>query len=104
MGSVIVLKPQRRVKPKMAKQSSEPCRQRIIGKPLRRRRYARGDLALHSEFLPVNAGRYASVSLKKAAKERDILITDGITDLVHGAVVAFEQALGGSNPQFLQVD
>ena len=41
--------------------------------------------------------------LKKLAKERRILITDSLANLLDGAMVAFQQALGGGNAQFLQV-
>ena len=42
--------------------------------------------------------------LKELPEVGDILIADGVTDLLHGAVVALQQALGGSNSQLLQVD
>jgi hypothetical protein len=34
------------------------------------------------------------VPLKELPKERGILIADGATDLLHGAMVALEKALG----------
>lgn len=42
--------------------------------------------------------------LEELAEERDILITHRITDLLHGPVIALQQALGSSHPQLLQVD
>jgi hypothetical protein len=34
------------------------------------------------------------VSLEEVAKKSDILITDGVADLLHGAMVAFKQPFG----------
>ena len=42
--------------------------------------------------------------LEEVAEEGDILITDGVTDLLHGAMVALQQALGGGDAQLLQID
>src|SRR5437899_6750442 len=61
-------------------------------------------VVLQAEALPVCAGGDPCVSLEERAKKNDILITDGITDLLHSAIVAFQQVLGGSNSQLLQVD
>ena len=44
------------------------------------------------------------MSLKYLAKEHNILITDSVTDLLHSAMVAFEQAFSCGDTQFLQVD
>ena len=52
---------------------------------------------LQPEPLPVCAGGDSSVSLEEFAEKRDILITDGLTDLLHGAIVALQQALGGGD-------
>jgi len=52
---------------------------------------------LQPEPLPVCAGGDPSVSLEEVAEKRDILITDGLTDLLHGAMVALQQALGGGD-------
>jgi hypothetical protein len=35
------------------------------------------------------------VALEALAEIGDVLIADGVTDLLHGAMVALEQALGG---------
>ena len=43
------------------------------------------------------------MSLEQIAEERDILIADGSTDLLHTAIIALQQALGGRDPQLLQV-
>src|SRR5882724_11820457 len=59
---------------------------------------------LRSEPLAVGAGADSSVPLKELAKERGILIADCATDLLHGAMVALEKALGGGDSQLLQVD
>src|SRR5207344_2014236 len=58
---------------------------------------------LQPERLPVCARRDAGVSLEQLTEECRILITDSVTDLLHGTMIAFEQALSGSNPQLLQV-
>src|SRR4029079_10642960 len=34
----------------------------------------------------------------------NVMITDSVTDLLHSAMVALQQALGGGDPQLLQVD
>jgi hypothetical protein len=44
------------------------------------------------------------VALEKGAEKGDILIADCVTHLLHGAMVALQQAFGGGEPQFLQVD
>jgi hypothetical protein len=43
------------------------------------------------------------VSLEERAEEGDVPITDGVTDLLHGAMVALQQALGGGDSELLQV-
>ncbi len=53
---------------------------------------------LRPEPPPVGAGRDPCVSLEEIAEKGDILITDGVTDLLHGAMVALQQALGGGDP------
>src|SRR6266852_3663138 len=59
---------------------------------------------LHSEPPPVCAGGNACVSLEEAAEIGGILIADRVTDLLHGAMVALQQALGGGDAQLLQID
>src|SRR5882762_5527894 len=49
---------------------------------------------LRSEPLPIGAGADSGVALKELPKESSILIADGATDLLHGAMVALEKALG----------
>jgi len=43
------------------------------------------------------------VSLKQLAEEHDILIADGVADLLHAAMVAFKETLGGGNAELLQI-
>ena len=42
--------------------------------------------------------------LENFAEKCHVLIADGIADLLHGAVVALEQTLGGGDTQFLEID
>src|SRR6266850_768193 len=65
---------------------------------------ARVRARLRSEPLAVGAGADSGVPLKELPKERGILIADGVTDLLHGAMVALEKALGRGDSQLLQVD
>jgi hypothetical protein len=58
---------------------------------------------LQPEPLPVRCGGDPCVSLEEVAEERDILIPNGITDLLHAAMVALQQALCSRDPQLLQV-
>src|SRR6185312_776920 len=58
---------------------------------------------IDSKPLPVSAWRYAGVALKEGTEKDLVLITDGLTDLLHRAMIAFQHPLGGCNPQFLQV-
>ena len=44
------------------------------------------------------------MALKNLAEKDCVLITDGLTDLLYGAVVALQQVLGSGNAQFLQVN
>src|SRR5262249_43407875 len=59
--------------------------------------------ALEAESLPISARGDPCVSLEKGAEKRDILITDSVADLLHGAMVALQEALGSGDPQLLQV-
>lgn len=43
------------------------------------------------------------MSLEQIAEERDILITDSVADLLHGAMVALQKALGSGDAQLLQI-
>jgi hypothetical protein len=43
------------------------------------------------------------VPLEDAAEKSDVLIAHRFTDLLHVAMVAFEQTFGGGNAQLLQV-
>ena len=61
-------------------------------------------LARYTKAPPVRAGRKSSVPLKELAEERDILITDSVADLLHSAMIAFQEALGSSDAQFLYVE
>ena len=42
--------------------------------------------------------------LEELPEEGEISISDGITDLLHAAMVVFQHSLGGSHSKFLQVD
>jgi hypothetical protein len=44
------------------------------------------------------------VSLEQVAEKRCILISHGVTDFLHSAVVALEQALSRCDSQFLRVE
>ena len=44
------------------------------------------------------------MAMEELAEVGDILISDGVTDLLHGAMVALQQALGGGHAQLLQVN
>src|SRR5262249_20049446 len=59
--------------------------------------------ALEAESLPISARGDPCVSLEEDAEKRDILITDSVADLLHGAMVALQEALGSSDSQLLQV-
>src|SRR5207248_10929043 len=59
---------------------------------------------LHAELVAICAGRNAGVPLEERAEKSDILITYGVTDLLHAAMVALQQALGGGYAQLLQID
>ena len=56
--------------------------------------------ALHPEPSPVGARGRSGVALEELAEIGDILITDGVADFLHGAVVALQQALGGGDRSF----
>jgi hypothetical protein len=43
---------------------------------------------LYAEPLSISAGRNPGVPLKKRAEERNILVAYGVTDFLHGAMVA----------------
>jgi len=43
------------------------------------------------------------VALKELPEKGGVLITDGIADFLHGAMIAFEQAFGGGDAKFLEV-
>src|SRR6476620_7127869 len=58
-------------------------------------------IPLHSKPFPISTRRYAGVPLKQSAEEHDILIADRLADLLHCAVIIFQHALGGRNPQLL---
>src|SRR5215472_5406148 len=58
---------------------------------------------LRSEPMPVLARRDTRVSLEKAAEESHVLVADGVADLLHRAMVAFEHALGGGDAKLLQI-
>src|SRR5262249_29460206 len=55
------------------------------------------------ELLPIGAGGDSRVALEKPAEERDILVAHSVADLLHGAMVAFQQALGGGDAQLLYI-
>src|SRR5580692_7020208 len=59
---------------------------------------------LRPEPFPICARRNSRMPLKQRAEKCDILISHGVTDLLHGAVIALQHSLGRGNPQFLQVD
>src|ERR1700722_4290588 len=44
------------------------------------------------------------MALEELPEIGDILIANRAADLLHGAMVALQQALGGGDPQLLQVD
>ena len=44
------------------------------------------------------------MTLEEGAKEGDVPVADGVADLLHGAMIAFQQALGSRDPELLQVD
>lgn len=44
------------------------------------------------------------MSLEEVAEKSDVLITDGVADLLHGSMVAFEQTPGRRDPKLLQID
>ena len=58
----------------------------------------------YPKSLPIRTRRGPSVSLEELPEVCDILISDRVTDLLHRAMVTFEQAFGGGDSQFLQVD
>src|SRR5262249_6391076 len=58
---------------------------------------------LQPEFLPIRAGRDPDMALEQAAEEGDIAVAHGVTDLLHGAMVALQQAFGGGDAQLLHV-
>lgn len=59
---------------------------------------------LRPEPVPVRAGGRPCVSLEEVAEKSDLLITDGVADLLHGSMVAFEQTPGRRDPKLLQID
>src|SRR6266480_2172224 len=59
---------------------------------------------LRPEPLPICARGDAGMSLEERAEKGDILITDGVANLLHGAMVAFEQTLAGRDAELLQID
>ena len=44
------------------------------------------------------------MSLEERPEKGDILITDGVTDLLYGSMVTLQQALGGGDSELLQID
>jgi len=56
-----------------------------------------------AEAAAVGAGGDTGVALEELTEEGGVLVADSISDFVHGAMVAFEEALGGGNAQFLQI-
>jgi len=56
-----------------------------------------------AEAAAVGAGGDAGVALEELAEEGSVLVADGVSDLPHGATVAFEEALGCGYAQFLQI-
>src|SRR5579862_499700 len=58
----------------------------------------------HSKSFPVCAGRNSGMPLEKSAEESYVLIAYCVADFLHHAMVAFQHALGGGDPQLLQVD
>lgn len=73
---------------------SDCCYGKSCESLLSAKRYARSN----SEPLAVSAGGNPRMSLEQVAEKCDILITDGITDFLHRAMVTFQQALGGGDP------
>src|SRR5437868_9732701 len=59
---------------------------------------------LQAEPAPIGTGRDPCVSFEELPEEGEISISDGITDLLHAAMVVFQHSLGGSHAKFLQVD
>src|SRR5437773_2104450 len=55
------------------------------------------------ESFPIRARRNARVPLKQRPKERNVLITHRVADLLHRAMAALQHPLGRRNAQFLQV-
>ena len=62
-----------------------------------------GFVSVQPKPTTVRARRHSSVPLEQVAEEDDVLIADRITDLLHAAMVAFKQALGGRDAELLQV-
>src|SRR6266576_316836 len=58
---------------------------------------------VQAEPAPVRARRHSSMSLKQLPEEHDVLVADGVADLLHAAMVAFEQTLGRCNAELLQI-
>src|SRR5215471_10172615 len=58
---------------------------------------------LHSESLAIRARGNTGMPLEQRAEERDILITDSVTDLLHAPVVAFQQAFRRGDTQLLEI-
>src|SRR5579862_4343268 len=44
------------------------------------------------------------MALEDFPEKCDVLIADSVADLLHGAMVALQQALGGGDAEFLQID